>query len=155
VAARKRPTNKLHELAARIEQVPGRAITKATDEVVAIANAEARRATGDGRMSGLGRRGAKLRGVAKVKRRARKLATAEVSGVPAGGWAILQSGAVRHVITPQVKGGVLVGRSMRHPVSGPVEHPGMAGKRSWEKVLREANRKVPEVVEIELEKALR
>jgi hypothetical protein len=144
----------LHQLAERVGEVPARAIADAADDVTEIAEDEARRATGDGRMSGMGRRGPKLRAVARVSSRSDS-ASAEVVGVPAGAWSILESGAAPHVIAPTRREGVLYSRGMRHAVRGPVRHPGAAGKRTWGRVVTRAEQLVPEVVGDELRDALR
>jgi hypothetical protein len=138
------PTRQLRRIADDLAAVP--ALTaRAGALVVDIATDEARRATGDGRMSGMGRRGPKLRAVVKVKRSGTASTTAEVRGVPAGPWAILQRGAGRHVIPRPPAGRVLYGRGMRHAVSGPIRHPGTRGKRSWSRVVSQARAEVPDV----------
>lgn len=140
----------LHRLADRIAEVPAAAVAKAAAAVVEIAADEARRATGDGRLSGMGRRGPRLRAVAKIRPRG-QATVAEIRGVPAGPWTILDSGAVAHVIGARRRGpGVLYGAGMRHPVRGPVRHPGSRGTRAWARVVTEARRAVPELVADEL-----
>jgi hypothetical protein len=136
--------HRLHELADELAELPARATARAADRVAELAADEARRATGDGRMSGMGRRGPQLRAVAAIRTRGRST-TAEIRGVPAGAWAILQSGAVAHVIVAR-RGRVLSGPGMRHPVRAPVRHPGARGKRTWGRVLAQARAEVPELV---------
>lgn len=144
----------LHRLADDLAHLPARAIDQAADAVLELAADEARRATGDGRLSGMGRRGPRLRAVAR-KRSSGRTTTAEIRGVPAGPWSILNSGAAAHVIRPRRRGaGVLVGASMRHPVRGPVRHPGSRAKGTWRRVVEQARRDVPRVVADELAKVL-
>ena len=145
---------RLARIADDLARLPTTAMRKASREIVDAAEDEARRATGDGRMSGMGRRGPKLRAVAKVQTRT-KSATAEIRGVPAGPWAILQSGARAHRIAPRRRGGVLVGRSMLHPVSGPVRHPGSRAKRTWTRVIEQAREITLEATQAEVRKAVR
>ena len=127
--------HRLHQYAAAVAQVPGELMERATGRIGELAELEARRATGDGRMSGMGRRAPRLRTVARV-RSSSSSSSAEVVGVPAGGWAILEGGARPHVIGAGGRrpAGVLMGPGMRHPVRGPVRHPGAPAKGSWSKV---------------------
>ncbi len=142
----------LHALAGVVAEGPRRAVTAAAEELERVAEAEARRATGDGRMSGMGRRGPRLRAVTKV-RAGPGTATATVAGVPAGPWAILEGGAAPHVIA--ARGRVLSGPGMRHPVRGPVRHPGARAKRTWSRVVDEAGELLAEAAGDGLGEALR
>ena len=119
--------------------------TKVTKEagklVKRIALEEVKRATGDGRMSGMGPgRGAKLRASVRTRRKG-KAVTVELRGVPIGAWAILQSGAKSHVIAPRTD---FMGGSLRHPLEVPVRHTGVRNpKRTWSKVSARAHAEVP------------
>lgn len=151
------PTRNLSRAADRLADVPRLTARKAADLVVEVADDEARRATGgDGRMSGMGRRGPKLRAVARVTGRGSQ-AAAVIRGVPAGAWSILESGARPHVIAPRRRNRnrVLYGRGLRHPVTGPVRHPGVRGRRTWRRVVTQAKREVPDLFRDEVLKAVR
>lgn len=72
-------------------------------------------------------------------------ATCHVQGEPAYGWAWLTYGTAGHVITPR-EGGALAG-GLRHPVRGPVHHPGAGGRNAWGRVAAEAAEAVPPILE--------
>jgi hypothetical protein len=62
-------------------------------------------------------------------------ASATVYGTPAGPWAIAESGAKAHTITPH---GRALGGALRHPVNEPVRHPGQAGEDRWTNTVTQA-----------------
>jgi hypothetical protein len=145
--------HRLHQLAAEVARIPAQVIPAAADAVADVADAEARRATGDGRMSGMGRRGPRLRTVQRI-RTTSSGATAEVAGVPAGGWAILNTGARAHTLAP-APGRVLAGPGMRHPVAGRIRHPGSPARGTWRRVVDQAGRIVPDLVADDVARVLR
>lgn len=132
----------LHRLADAVAALPATVTDDAAQAVVAIAADEARRATRDGRLSGMGRRGPRLRATATVRPQAHR-ATATVVGVPAGPWALLNAGARAHTIGPRARGATLAGPGLRHPVSFRIRHPGARGKGTWRAVAARARRDVP------------
>jgi hypothetical protein len=62
---------------------------------------------------------------------------ATIVGTPAGAWAMAESGAKPHAITPDA-GSALAG-GLSHPVSVPVRHPGFAGEERWSHTVEQAN----------------
>lgn len=144
--------HQLHRYAAAVAQVPARAVAEAGDQLADIAGDEARRVTGDGRLSGMGRRGPRLRATVTVRTRGDS-ATAELVGVPAGAWALLESGARPHRIGT-ARGPVLYGRGMAHPVRGPVQHPGARGQGTWTRTIAQAPRVLEDVTAAELARIL-
>ena len=144
---------RLAKIADRLADVPLRASVKAGRLIEEIAADEARRATGDGRFGGTGRRGPKLRAVSRTRSVGRGASTM-VRGIPPGFWAILNSGAKPHVMKPK-RARVLYGRNMRHPVAGPIRHPGARGKRTWTRVVTEARSDVPDLFRDAVAKAIR
>ena len=135
----------IRDTAGQLRQLPRSGIIRAARRVKDLADDEARRATGDGTMSGFGRRGAKLR--------ARDTITGSgayvfctVRGLPAGPWAILNDGANPHVIRPRRRRGR--GRRGALGVSGfgvyaSVSHPGSRAKGTWRRVRTRAERVIP------------
>lgn len=124
-------------MATELPRLPATITKEAGKLVKRIALEEARRATGDGRMSGMGR--AKLRAGTKTRKRGKSV-TVEVRGVPVGAWAILEKGAAPHVIAPRTD---FMAGSLRHPITKPVRHPGARSRLSWSKVVERANEDVP------------
>lgn len=146
------PSARLRALARDLEDLPARTVADAVELVQTFALEEARRATGgSGRMSGVNR-GARLRAAART-RSSSDGAAAELSGVPAGGWAILTGGTGRHTITPD-RGEVLAG-SLEHPVSVGVRHPGQRARGAWRQVVRRSEPAVSRLFIADVERVVR
>lgn len=75
-----------------------------------------------------------------------------VVAVPAGPWAMLNNGTRPH--TEGRRGAVLYGRGWRHPVSGPLRHPGGRGRRVWPPVVTDAGAAASRALALELERTV-
>lgn len=139
----------LRDAAGRLRLVPERSMIAAAKAVKAAADDEARAATGDGRMSGVGRRGARIRAVDRIRVLSGGAVICRIQGVPVGAWVWVNTGADPHTIAPRTRGRrrarpVMAG-GLGHPVSGTVRHPGMRGRGAWRKVVGRAERIVPAI----------
>lgn len=135
----------LPSLAARVTKEAGKLVKK-------IAVEEGKRATGNGRMSGM--RGARVRASARNWREGRHVARCSVTGVPKGAWAILTTGAEGHYIKARTD--YMGGPNLRHPLEVAVWHPGVRSpRRAWRRVVERANHDVPELAERIVREAMR
>ena len=93
-------------------------------EASAIATAVA----GDGVLSNMGRKGARLGMRYNVEERGRRV---ELILKPAGPWVLMERGAKGHTIGKPRRGKprYLHGAAYGHPVLGPISHPGAPGAR--------------------------
>lgn len=72
-------------------------------------------------------------------------ASVTVFGSPAGFWTWRETGARPHTIRPRGKR-ALAG-ALRHPVMGPVVHPGFAGRQAWTRTVEAATAEINALAE--------
>jgi len=155
----------LRATSAAVAGVPATAMLAAVKAVKRVATEEARRdAGGDGALSHLGYRQGRYRPVKLTLRDDLKVGTGQASarltgGGATGAWALINAGAVPHVIGATSSRGKRKGqaRNLRigtRWVRGPVRHPGARGKGTFDRVVRRAQAEVPKVVEAELVRAV-
>jgi len=101
---------------------------------------------GDGVLSHMGRRGARLGMRYEVEQRGR---LTFIKLAPAGPWMLTQKGAKGHTIPRSsrrrnAKPRFVMGAGYSHPVRGPIHHPGAGGKdsiqRAFARVRRDASK---------------
>jgi hypothetical protein len=147
----------IRDRAGELRQIPRSGIIRAARRVKELADDEARRATGDGTMSGFGRRGARLRTRDQISGSG-AFVFATVRALPVGPWVILNDGAAAHLVgigrtrgkAPSLAAGYrrkrtyLLAPGYAHPVIGPVFHPGTKpGKGTWRRVRARTERVIP------------
>jgi hypothetical protein len=139
--------NVLRGLPARLDAVAGEAVDRIAD-------------TFEERAERLGGRvdGRQLTARARQRRAARGEVSVVMVGTPAGYWSWREYGITAHRIRARRGGGdadVMAGPGLRHPISGPVVHPGIAPGMAWSRTVRDVERVAPAEVERTLERAVR
>lgn len=161
----------LRKLAAEVRGVPKAAMLDAVKAVKKIADEEARRDVGaDGAMSHMGYR--KAKGEATKTHKAVKLVLRDnytermnqssvrlSGGGVTGAWKLINAGADVHEIGKTTTRGARKGQARllsigNRVVRGPVTHPGMKGKGTFDRVVKRAQVEVPKVAELALAKAV-
>ena len=156
----------LHKLAAEVRGVPKAAMLDAVKAVKNIADNEARRDVGsDGAMSHMGYRQGKHRSVKLTLRDTLKVGSGQVSvkmtgGGVSGAWALINAGASSHEIGKTTTRGKRKGQTRllsigTGVVRGPVKHPGMRGKGTFDRVVKRAQDEVPKAAELALARAIK
>lgn len=161
---------KLHQVATGVRELPISSAIAVSKAVRRIAEREAMIVAGpDRRLSHLGRRGTVLSTrdtIEKGETKARSQLT--IWARPAGGWAIVTSGAQAHLIgvgrastrTGNYQSGRFRGRrkllSLGPDVvrTAPVFHPGVPGRQAWTHVAKTSRRIVPAIVAGELHRVM-
>lgn len=161
---------KIHEVAAGVKALPISSAIAVSKAVRRVAETEAMRVAGaDRRLSNLGRRGTVL-STRDTLQRGESAARSQLTiwARPAGGWAIVTTGAEPHLIgvgrastrTGNYQSGHFRGRrkllSLAPDVvrTAPVFHPGVPGQQAWTRVATTSRRIVPQILRQELHRAM-
>jgi hypothetical protein len=142
-------------VAAALTRLPREVLVDAVLGFDKIAQRSAARVVGNGGTMRIhGRRGKRY--PARMATKARTSGsgasmTVFIDGVPKGPWVWIESGTKPHDIGR--KGRYLKAPTAKHPIMGPIHHPGTRGHQAWTRAVTEFRHNFPDIAAISLKKA--